>query len=107
MHICPCGIIGLVNAVLYRLNDNLAGMNANPDLQIRIVEACDPILHSKRREAAANSVILMRLGGAKQRHDAVALRFVDDAVITNNGFIHEVENWPQALHTRFGIAQAI
>ena len=73
VHICARGIIGLVNSVLYRLNNDFAGMNANADLQIRIAEASDPILHCQRREAATDCVILMRLRGAKQRHDPVAL----------------------------------
>ena len=94
--------------MLYRLNNNFTGMNANSDLQIRIAEACAiPSCIAKRREAATNRVILMRLWGAKQRHDSVALRFVDDAVVTNNRFIHEVQNGLQASHAQFGIAQAI
>jgi len=107
VHIYACCIIGLVNSVLYRLNNNFACMNANANLQIRIPEALRSILHRQCREAATNCVIFMRLGRAKQRHDAVALRFVDDAIVTNNSFIHEIENGLQASHSPFGIAQTI
>jgi hypothetical protein len=101
------GIIGLVNSVLYRLNNDFTGVNANADLQIRIAEACYLILHCQRREAATDCVILVRLRRAKQSHDSIALGFVDDAIVTNNGFIHEIENGLQASHPQFGIAQTI
>jgi len=107
VHICACGIVGLVNSVLYSLNNNLTGVNANANLQIRIAEAGYPILHCQRREAATHCVVLMRLWGTKYCHDPVALRFVDDALVTNNGFIHEIENGLQTSHSQFGIAQTI
>jgi hypothetical protein len=65
VHIYACGIVGLVNSVLYRLNNDFTGVNANADLQIRIAEADYPILHCQRREAATDCVILMRLWGTK------------------------------------------
>jgi hypothetical protein len=101
------GIIGLVNSVLYRLNNDFTGVNANADLQIRIAEACYPVLHCQRRKATTDSVILMRLRRTEQCHDSIALGFVDDAIVTNNGFIHEIENGLQASHPQFGIAQTI
>jgi hypothetical protein len=73
MHICTRGIVGLVNSVLYRLNNDFTGVNANADLKGRIAEAGYPILHGQRGEAATDCVILMRLWGAKERHDPVAL----------------------------------
>ena len=73
MHIRARGIIGLVNSMLDRLNNNFAGVNANPDLQIGIAEACHAILHRQRCEAATNCVVLVRLWGTKERHDPVAL----------------------------------
>ena len=73
MHIRARGIIGLVNSVLYRLNNNFAGVNANTDLQIGIAEACNGILHRQRCEAAPNCVVLMRLWGSKESHHPVAL----------------------------------
>ncbi len=79
VHICAGGIIGSVNPVLYRLNNDFTGVNTDADLQIRIAEPCYPILHGQRREAATHGVILMRLWGAKYCHDPVALGFVDDA----------------------------
>jgi hypothetical protein len=65
VHICACGIVGLVNSVLYRLNNDFTGVNANANLQIRIAEAGYPILHCERREAATDGVVLMRLWGTK------------------------------------------
>ena len=73
VHICARSIIRLVNSVLYRLNNNFTGVNANADLQIWIAEARNTILHCQRREAATDCVILVRLWGAKQGHYAVAL----------------------------------
>ncbi len=73
VHICACGIEGLVNSVLYRLNNNFTGVNANANLQIRIAEAGYPILHCQRREAATNGMIFLRSRGAKECHDPVAL----------------------------------
>ena len=73
VHVGAGGIIGLINSMLDRLNNNFAGVNANPDLQIRIAEAGHPVLHRQRCEAATHGVILMGLWGTKQRHDPVAL----------------------------------
>ena len=107
MHVGASRIIGLIDAMLYRLNDDLSGMDADPYLQIRVANEGHSVLHCQCRKTAANRMILMGLGGAKQRHDPVALRFVDDAVIANHGFIHDVENGLKALHSEFGIAQTI
>ena len=73
VHIWSRSIIGLVNSVLYCLNNDFTGVNANADLQIRIAEAGYPILHGQRGDAATDCVILMRLWGAKERHDPVTL----------------------------------
>ena len=51
--------------MLYRLNNDFTGVNANSDLQIRIANACHSILHRQRREAATDGMILMRLWGTK------------------------------------------
>jgi hypothetical protein len=93
--------------MFYRLNNNFARVNANSDLQIRIAEPSHPILHCERSQAAANSVILVRLRGTKYCHDPVALRLVDDALITNNRFVHHIENGLEASHAYFGIAQTV
>src|SRR5581483_9323327 len=42
-----------------------------------------------------------------QRHDAVALRLVDDAVIAEHGFVHELEDGLQPLHAEFGITEGV
>jgi hypothetical protein len=59
--------------VFYRLDNDFTCMNADADLQIRIAEACHSILHCESREAATDSMILMRLRGAKKRHHSIAL----------------------------------
>jgi hypothetical protein len=59
--------------MLYRLNNNLSGMNSDSDLQISIANASHSILHRQRCETTTNSMILMRLWGPKQCHDPVAL----------------------------------
>ena len=51
--------------MLYRLNNNLSGVNANSDLQISIANASHSILHRQRCETATNSMILMRLWSTK------------------------------------------
>ena len=78
--------------MIYRLNYNLTGVNSNTDLKIWVVDACHPIMHRQCRKAATDCVIFMGLWGAEERHDFVTLRFVDDAIIANNGFIHEIQN---------------
>ena len=52
-------------------------------------------------------MILVRLRRAEQRHDAVALNLVDDAVVAMNGILHEVEHRLQAPHRQFRIAKTI
>ena len=56
-------------------------MNANANLKVGVIQPLDVILHRQGSETAADGVILVGLRGAKQRHHAVALRLVDDAII--------------------------
>ena len=65
VHVWACRIIGLVNPVFYRLNNDFACVHANSDLQIRIAQARHSILHCQSGEATANSMILMRLRSTK------------------------------------------
>src|SRR5215831_14866983 len=94
------GIIGLVYSMLNRLDNHLTGVNANPDLNVWISQARNLILHGQGRKACANRVIFMGAWGTKESHDAVALRFVDDPLITRDGLIHQVQCWLQALHPK-------
>jgi len=48
----------------------------------------DPLLHAQRRVARPHGVIFVSEGSAEQRHDAVARRLVDSALIVMNGFHH-------------------
>src|SRR5215212_6373774 len=107
MHIRACGVIGLVNSVFYGLYYDFTGVNAYPDSQVGIADAFDSLLHCQRRKAAPNGVILMRLRRAKQGHDPVALRLVDHPLVTNNGFIHQIENGLQTAHSQFRITQTV
>ena len=59
--------------MLYDLNDNFTGVNANANLQIRITKRFTSVLHRQCREATPDGMILMRLRRAKHRHDAVTL----------------------------------
>jgi hypothetical protein len=59
--------------VFYRLNDNFACVNPHPDLQIWIIQPGYSVLHCKRRQAAADGMILMWLRSAKDRHYSVTL----------------------------------
>ncbi|MGY4253150.1 hypothetical protein ACVI1L_000218 [Bradyrhizobium sp. USDA 4516] len=107
VHVRARGIIGLIDAVLDGLEDDLTGVDADADLHIDVMQALDVILHRQRRETAPNGVILMRLRGAEHRHDAVALGLVDDAAVAVNRLVHQVEHRLQAPHAQFGISEAI
>ena len=90
MHICACGIIRLVNSMLNCLHNNFTGVNANADLQIGVSKSFYSVLHGQCSEASTDRMILMRLRGAKQRHDPITLRFVHDAIVTDDCFVHEI-----------------
>jgi len=107
MHIRSSGIISLVYSMFYCLNDNFACVNPHPDLQIWIIQAGYSVLHCKGGQAAADGMILMWLWSAKDSHHPVALRFVDNAFVSSDGFSHEVQNGLKAPHSGFGIAQTI
>src|SRR5579871_2027468 len=52
-------------------------------------------------------MVFMRPRRSEQRHDAVALDLVDDAVIAMHRLFHEIEHGLEPLHPEFGIAQAV
>ena len=89
------------------LHDDFTGVEADADLQARVGEPRDRVLHRQRRQAAADGMILMRSRRAEQRHDAIALYLVDDTVVAMNGILHEIEHGLQAAHAQFGIAEAV
>ena len=47
VHVWTSGVVGLVNSVFYRLNDDFTGMKADANLQIRVSESCNRILHGQ------------------------------------------------------------
>jgi hypothetical protein len=107
MDVCSGCIIRLVDAVFDGLDDDLTGMQADPDLQARVGKAPDRILHRQGSQTTANGMVLMRPRCAEQRHDTVALDLVDDAVVAMNGLLHEVEYRLQPAHREFGVTEAV
>ena len=107
VNVCTSGIVRLINSMLDRLNDNLSRMNADTDLQIRVADAGHGILHRKGCEAATNGVILVGVRGTKDCHDAIALGFVDDPIIANDGLVHQLKNGLQTPHSQLRISQPI
>jgi hypothetical protein len=49
----------------------------------------------------------MGLRGTEDCHNPIALRLVDDAFVPTHGFSHDIENWPEPLHSQLGITQAV
>src|SRR5262249_6769229 len=74
-------VVGQMEAVLDRLDDDRAGMNPNPDLEGFIAELVHRRLHGERRGTRALRMILMRTRRAKERHDAIAAHLVDHTVV--------------------------
>ena len=103
VNICACGIVGLVYAMLDSLNDDFTSVYANANSNLGIIQARDLVLEGQGRKACANRVIFMRARGTKQGHDPVALRFVNNSLITSYSLIHQIERWLQALHPELGI----
>jgi hypothetical protein len=104
MYVCARRVVGLVDAVFNCLNDNFAGVQADTDLQADVVKPRNRVLHGQSCKATANGMILTRSWRAKQRHDTIALYFVDDTVIAMNGILHEIEHRLQTPHAQFRIA---
>jgi len=104
MYVRARRVVGLVDAVFNRLNDDFAGVQADTDPQIGIVKPRHCVLHGQSSQATANGMILTWSWRAKQRHDAVTLHFVDDTVVAMNGILHEIEHRLQTPHAQFRIA---
>jgi ribosomal protein L27 len=107
MYIRSRGVVGLVDGVFYRLNDDFSGMKADTDLQTRISEPRDRILHGQSGQTATNGMILVRARGTEKRHHAIALYLVDDTVVAMNGILHEVKHGLEPSHAQFRIAEAV
>jgi len=107
MHIRARRIVGLVHAVFDDLDDDLADVKPHAYLQVLIEKTRDRVLHRQCAQAATNRMILVRHGSPEQRHDAVALHLVDDALITMDGILHEVQHRIEALHRKLGITKAV
>jgi len=52
-------------------------------------------------------MILMWLWSAKDRHHSVALRLVDDALVSTHGLFHEIQNGSKPPHSYFGVTQTV
>ena len=96
-------VIGQVEAVFDRLDDDHAGVHPDPDLHILVPEPGDGCLHGQRRRAGAQGMILMRARGSEERHDAVASHLVDHAVVAIDGTPHRVDRGLQAAQCILGI----
>jgi hypothetical protein len=107
MHVRAGSIVGLVDTVFYRLDDDFTGMDADTDLQARVCKPRNRILHGQSSQTTTNGMILMRSRRAENRHHAIALYLVDDTVVAMNGILHEVEHRLQTPHAQFRIAQAV
>ena len=107
VHICTSGIIRLIYSMFDRLNDNLSRMYANTDFQICVANTGHGILHRKCCKAPANRVVLMGMRGTKNCHDAIALGFVYDPIVANDGLVHQLENGLQTPHSQFRVSQPI
>ena len=107
MNIRTGRVKSLIEAVLYCLNHNLTGVNPYADLEIGVIEALHSVLHSKRSEAPTYRVIFMRLWRPKKRHNPIALGFVDDPLVTNNGFVHQLKDRLKPLHAKLWVTQTV
>ena len=96
-------VIGLVQAVLDRLDDDLAGVNADPDFQIGIAEPGDGCLHGERGRAGTHCVVFVRPGRSKECHDSVASDLVDHTVIAFDGALHGINDGPHPAHRILGV----
>jgi len=64
----------------------------------------DRLLHPERRVAGAHGVVLVRQGGAEQRHDAVAHDLVHGAFVAVDGFHHAFKHRIEELPGLLGVA---
>jgi hypothetical protein len=103
MYVSARRVVGLVDAIFNRLNDDLASMEADTDPQIGIVKPRNCVLHGQSCQATANGMIFTRSWRPKKCHDAVTLYFVDDTVVAMNGILHKNEHRLQASHAQFRI----
>ena len=63
----------------------------------------DPILHSQRRVAGPDGVVLVGEGRAEQGHDAVAHDLVHRALVVMDGLEHQLQDGVENLACLFGI----
>ncbi len=86
-----------------RADDDLAGIEPDPDLHRLAAELCRGVEHGARGKAGAHRVILMGEGGAEERHDAVALDAAHRAFVAMHRIDHRLEAGIEALERLLGV----
>ncbi len=82
-----------------RAHDDVAGIEADPDLHVDPVPLADVlgverdrVLHPERGIAGPGRVVLVRQRGPEERHDAVPEHLVDGPLVAVDGLHHELED---------------
>ena len=70
------------------VGDDIAGMNADPDLERRIVQQLDPANQLDRRVTGHDGMIVVRVRRTKKRDQPVAAFLADNAAVAANGGAH-------------------
>ena len=80
-------------------HDHLAGVEADPDLDLQAVRAAEVlgvaphgVLHAERAEAGADGVVFVGDRRTEERHDPVAHDLVDGALVAVDGLHHQLED---------------
>ena len=96
------GVAGDERAALARAaHDDLAGLDADPEREHAVELGSEPALHRKRRMQCPLGVVLVRLGGAEDRHDRVACELLDRAAgaadLAGHRVVEPLQERPRAL----------
>ncbi len=75
---------------LDHMGDDIAGMNADPDLKPGIIEQLDAADQFDAGMAGHHCVVVVGMWRSEQRNQAVAALLADDAAVAANGDAHRV-----------------
>ena len=75
------------------MGDDIAGMNADPDPQRRIVQELDAVNQFDGRMTGHDGMIVIRVRRTKKRDQAVAAFLADDAAVAANRDAHGGQGW--------------
>ena len=111
MHCLPDGGVVHVQVVADRAHHHLAGIESDAALHLAAMCAPNPlavapdrVLHGQGGVAGPYSVVLMRNGGAEQRHDTITHHLVDGPLIAMHGRHHALQHRVEELPGLFRIA---